>query len=80
MNSEISFILFTVLMIVILFLANAYYKQKIINSFLVKEIEIKSCIRLFRQMIDKRQSQLNKYDFQLYNLNEALLKQEDMEF
>ena len=67
-------------MIVILFLLNAYNKQKIINSFLMKEIEIKGCIKLFRQMIEKRQSYLDKYDFQRYNLDEALLKQDNMEF
>ena len=73
MTTEINFILFTFLMIVILFLANAYYKQKIINSFLIKEIEIKGSIKLFRQMINKRQSHLDNYDFQRYNLDETLL-------
>lgn len=80
MNPEISFSLFTVLMIAILFLANAYYKQKLINSFLIKEIKIKGFIKLFRQMINKRQSHLDKYDFQRYNLDEALLKQDDIKF
>ena len=79
MTTELNFILFTALMIVILFLLNAYNKQKIINSFLMKEIEIKGCIKLFKRMIEKRQSYLDKYDFQLYNLDEALLEQEDIE-
>ena len=80
MTTEINFILFTVLMIVILFLANAYYKQKIINDFLINEIEIKGYIKLFRHMIFRRQSYLDKYDFQRYNLDEALLEQDDIEF
>ena len=80
MTTEINFILFTVLIIVILFLANAYYKQKTINSYLIKEIEINGYIELLKQMISRRHSYLNKYDFLRYNLDEALLEQEDVEF
>lgn len=72
MTTQISFIIFTALILIILFLVNAYHKQKIINSFLIKEIEIRGYISLLSGLIQKRQSQLEKYDFQRYNLREAL--------
>jgi len=79
MSTQISFIIFTVLIIFILFLVNAYHEQKIINLFLIKEIEIRGYINVLSELIQKRQSQLDKYDFQRYNLKEALSEQQDKE-
>ncbi len=61
-------------------LANAYYQQKIINTYLVREIKIKSYIKKIKLMIYKRHSYLDKYDFQRYNLDESLLKQDEADF
>jgi hypothetical protein len=60
-------------------LVNAYHEQKIINLFLIKEIEIRGYINVLSELIQKRQSQLDKYDFQRYNLKEALSEQQDKE-
>ena len=63
----------------ILFLASAYCTQKTINIFLRRELQMKNKIKGLNQILQKRHFYLNKYDFQLYNLNEALHEQDEIE-
>lgn len=71
-------VIYAVAVFVVL-LAYAYTKQKLINSFLMKELQIKEKLKSFKARIYIRQSYLNRYDFQLYNLGDVLIEQEHLE-
>lgn len=80
MKTEIFFIIITLLIILIIFLAYVYYQQKIINTYLRREIKIRGYIQSLKQLIFKRHLFLDNYDFQRCNLDESLLKQDEVGF
>jgi len=73
MQIEIGLFIFTVLVILILIISNKFYQQKLINKYLMREFELLRHIKIYESLIRKRYLRLNTYDFQLYNLDEALL-------
>lgn len=73
MQIEIGLFIFTVLVILILIISNKFYQQKLINKYLIREFELLRHIKIYESLIRKRYLRLNTYDFQLYNLDEALL-------
>lgn len=75
MISETTLLLFALFIITIVIVISLYWKQKIKNQFLKKEIKLIKKIYFYQSLIENRQFILNLYDFQLFNLAEALAKE-----
>lgn len=76
MNIEIYILTFTFLTVVAMYFGYMYRRQKMINLFLKQELRLLSHIKQIQYCISKRQSYLKRYNFQEYNLKDALVEQE----
>jgi hypothetical protein len=80
MEFEYMILIITILLMLICFLADKYVEQKQNNHFLKKKYELLLKIKFHKAMISKRHLHLVRYDFQLFNLNEALFEQDFQDF
>lgn len=76
MKSELVIFILTVLLILICLLVDKYFQQKQNNQFLKSKYELLLKVNFHKTMISKRHSHLDRYNFQLFNLNDALLEQD----
>jgi hypothetical protein len=76
MAIEYSILIFTLLTIVSIYFGFSYFNQKMINTCLKKELKLLYRIKQFQSCITKRQSFLRRYNFQKYNLKDALIDQD----
>lgn len=77
---EVNIIVFVLILILFIVIMGKYYEQKLINRYIIKEMQLVEKIRRANLFISKRQTNLNLYDFQLYNLDSALIEQDDVIF
>ena len=80
MKTEFLIFIFTFLSCIICFVVHKYFEQKQLNTHLKQKFSIHYRTRIFRSLICKRHSHLNRYDFQLYNLDDSLFEQDYPDF
>jgi|GEM_PF-4681416 len=80
MKAEFFILIFTVLTSIICVVVYKYYEQKQLNTHLRQTFSLLYNIRVYQSFISKRDLYLDRYNFQLYNLNEALLEQDYPDF
>jgi hypothetical protein len=76
MKPEFTIILISVLIVVICFLVDRFYTVKQENYYIKRKYDLLVKIKTYEKLIGKRHHYLNSYNFQFYNLDEALLVQE----
>jgi hypothetical protein len=80
MKTEFVIFIFTFLGCIICFVVYKYYEQTLLNVHLKREFSLLYKIRIYRSFICKRQSHLDRYDFESYNLNDSLFEQDYPDF
>lgn len=80
MKTELFILIFTVLSSTICVVVYKYYEQKLLNKHLKQKFSLLYKIRVYQSFISKRHLYLDRYNFQLYNLSEALFEQDYPDF
>lgn len=76
MKTELFILIFTVLSSITCVVVYKYYEQKLLNKHLKQKFNLLYKIKVYQSFISKRHSHLDRYNFQLYNLSDALFEQD----